>query len=182
MDNDHYMLREAHEVAEALDRGNIGCAEQRLRSDLYSMQDPYDQHRFLSMVNQMDHKGYGADLQIQRGPDGREFWNIVPSEYQQQYRGGCQQPYQGGYERPCPERNYPYQQYQPPYQQNPYYDRPLPQQEVIIQNRRDPGEAIVEGLAIGIGVAVIGQALRGGNRGYYEHNEHRNYYENRRRY
>jgi hypothetical protein len=163
---DHYngenTNREAHHVADLLDRGNAGEAENRLRNDLYSLQnDPRGQHEFLNRVSQMDRKGYGADLQIQRGPDGSEYWNIVPAQYNQQNN------YPGDYQRPRPYTP-------PPNFPPPYYPEPRPSYPPPPENRRpDPGTAILEGLAIGVGAAVINRAINGGHNNYYDRRWHR---------
>jgi hypothetical protein len=163
--NDQYAYREAHHVAEMLDRGNIGVADQMLRNDLYQM-NPRDQHFFLQMINSMERKGFGADLQVIMLPDGRETYSIVPPPAAYGY--GDRDRY------PCPDRQY---QVQYPYQQMPY-ERPMNMPQVIVEPQRpDPGAALVEGLAIGVGAglgsALINRAFGGEHRNYYEGRRHR---------
>lgn len=160
---DQYTVREAHHVAEMLDRGNVGAADQMLRNDLYQM-NPREQHFFLQMINSMERKGCGADLQIRMLPDGRETYAIIPPAAAYGY--GDRYP---GYQDPRYQVQYPYQQMP--------YERPLNVPQVIVQQQRpDPGAALVEGLAVGVGVglgsALINRAL-GGNRNYYEHRRYR---------
>ncbi|MBX9687421.1 MAG: hypothetical protein K2X27_12010 [Candidatus Obscuribacterales bacterium] len=171
------MSREAHHVAEFLDRGDTQRAEQMLRNDLYRLaDDPRAQHSFLNMVQQMERENCGADLQIQRGPNGQEFWNITPPVYDSRrpYPQDlpCPQPMPYPEARPYPSETMPYPG------RNPYPSEPLPY-PARYPSRPSAGEQILEGVALGVGVAVgaelINRAL-GGNR-----HEHRNYYDRHRR-
>jgi hypothetical protein len=122
--------REARNVARELDRNDIHDAQEMMRRDLYQLQnDPRAQHQFINMVNNMDHKGIGADLLISRNQYGQEQWQIAPANYG----------YNNGY-----DRNYPV----PPPQ-------PMPPEVVVVEPRREStGEKFVDGLATGAGVGI----------------------------
>ncbi len=133
--------REARNVARELDRNDLREAQEMMRRDLWQLQnDPRAQHQFINMVNQMDHKGIGADLMITRAPNGQEQWQIVPPNY--------------GY-----ERNYPVPV--PPPQ-------PMPPEVVVVEPRRpSTGERFVDGLATGAGVGIglgVMDRILGGHR------------------
>lgn len=164
--NDQHLWRDAHHVAELLDTGNYSRAEQKLRHDLYQMQnDPREQHAYLNMITSMERRGFGADLQIQLLPDGREAWRIIRP---------AQNPYERSY--PCPSRQC---RVQYPYEQQPYH-RPNTIPDVVVMERRpDPGAAILEGIAIGVGMEVGRQVINralGGHHNYYEHRGRRPHY------
>lgn len=131
--------REARNVANALDHNDLQQAQEMMRRDLYQLQrDPRAQHEFINMVNNMDHKGIGADMIITRNQNGQEMWQIVPPNY--------------GY-----ERNYPV----PPPQQ-------IPPEVIVVQPQREStGERFVNGLAtgagVGIGLGVMDRILGGGH-------------------
>lgn len=66
-----YIEREARYVAGALDNDNARLAAQRLRDDFNQM-DSRDFDRLVNRVNQMDDKGYGADLTFRNVSAGRD--------------------------------------------------------------------------------------------------------------
>ena len=128
----------AREVANELDHNNVQNASDLMRQDLFQLHnDPRAQHEFLAMVDRHDQKGYGADLNITMGMNGREQWNITPANY-----GRVENyPPQGGYRRP--------------------------DVVVVEPERPSTGERFVDGLAtgagVGIGLGVINRVLGGGN-------------------
>jgi hypothetical protein len=178
--NEQNWNREAHYVADMLDRGNPNEAANRLRDDLFRLQEhPREQQEFLTRVSQYDHKGQGADLQLYRGQEGSLQYNVIPPRYGYDQR----QPYNydNRYDNPqgyrpdyYPQQNdYRYQPQPYPYQVRPYYG-----QSNCYGYDRDPGAALVDGLATGaglvIGSALMGRAFGGGH--------HENYYEMRGRH
>ncbi|MBX9724754.1 MAG: hypothetical protein K2X81_25335, partial [Candidatus Obscuribacterales bacterium] len=143
MDYDHHDLpREAQHIARELDNGDVREASHHLREDLYQMQNnPRAQRELLQMVDRFENKGQGADLQIQYGYEGRVSWNITS-------------PYPQPYEQ-APQPYYP-QQAQP--QPQPYYRQP---DVVVVPQRPDPGDQLLNGLGLGIGVGVGAAITRG---------------------
>jgi hypothetical protein len=137
--NDPNWNREASRLAEKLDHndvfGHYGAYESMQRDLAQLHHDPHAQHQFVNMVNRMDHKGYGADLNVFRGPDGRETWQIMPYNYQDGYPGP----------RPMPL---------PPEMPVPV-PMPMP---MPIPGRPNPGEILIDGVAAGAG-AVIGSTI-----------------------
>jgi hypothetical protein len=139
---DHNWNREARNVSERLDRNDVYGAQEAMRQDLYQLQnDPRAQHDFINMVNRYDRKGVGADLNIYRGPNGMEQWQITPPNY-----GNGRNPYPG-------DGRYPYPQPIPmPMPMPP--EIPVPVPVPVPVPRRDPGEVIVDGIATGAGIAI----------------------------
>lgn len=66
-----YIEREARHVAGALDNDDASYAAQRLRDDARQM-NPRDFNQMVNRVNQMDDKGYGADLTFRSVSVGRD--------------------------------------------------------------------------------------------------------------
>lgn len=128
----------ARNVARELDHNDVRGAQDLMRQDLWQLQnDPRGQHEFINMVSRMDQKGVGADLNIFRGPNGQEQWQIMPANYGSDNR----------YPVPPPQ--------------------PLPAPEVVVvePQRPSPGERIVDGIVtgagIGIGMGIMGRVFGG---------------------
>lgn len=140
---------EARQIAEILDGGNVGIAEQVLSKDLQTLRSrPADQDQLLSMVDRFDRKGFGADLQILEDRSAR----VIMNGYE-----GPRFPY-GGQSYPVGDRQYPYQefpvqqsQYDRNAQYNPYYEN---RSVVIVEQRPDAASRVLEGVAIGVGAAI----------------------------
>lgn len=147
LNHDPRWNQEACRVASELDRNDTYRAQDHLRQDLYQLQnDPRAQHEFLNMVNRYDRKGMGADLNIYRDQYGREQWQIS-SPY-----GGDGRYYPQPMPMPMPVPEVPVPVPVPV----PYPNRPV-----------NPGEAIIDGIATGVGVGlgreIIRDIFRGGD-------------------
>lgn len=144
--NDQFTRNEGRQIANALDNGNVGWAQEMLTRDMGMMRgQPCAQEKLLHAIELYDQKGIGADIQVYRDNYNRVNWQITDNR---------RMPMPYGEQNPCyPCQNYP-ERRQPEYR--PYYEG-----RDYGYRRPDPGSAIVEGLAIGAGVAIGQQIMRG---------------------
>ncbi|MBX9690370.1 MAG: hypothetical protein K2X27_26890 [Candidatus Obscuribacterales bacterium] len=134
--------REAKNVAHKLDHNDLQGAQESMRRDLWQLQnDPRAQHEFINMVSNFDRKGAGADMLISRAQDGKEFWQILPPNYND-----------ARYPVPVP----------------PPVPMPAPEVVVVEPQRPSAGEKFVEGIVtgagVGIGLGIMNRVFNGGHR------------------
>lgn len=79
------LVQEAQFIAQQMDSGNSRFAVQRLQEDLQQLQGyPDSQKQLISLVDRMEQKGEGADIQTQimRAQDGRLYADVSAIDYQ----------------------------------------------------------------------------------------------------
>ena len=150
--NDQFTRNEGRQIANALDSGNLGWAQQMINRDMDMLRgQPCEQEKLLHAIELYDRKGVGADIEVYRDNYNRVNWQVSDNR---------PMPYNG--QSPCDRyQNYPCRPPQPEYR--PYYEgRNYGYQgRDYGYQRPDPGAAIVEGLAIGMGAAIGQQIIRG---------------------